>query len=388
MPGRPAVKSIQDVPELARLWAIALASGFLEPGAYGARVQPGEAMRCWPGGADEEVLDVWCTALASVLDRLEADSALGTRRAGQLDFTGVGGALMVMLFLARGAGLPVREASDMIRETATAELEPIPAAKAWESWTQAHGDPAEALLARLAELGAVSLTDEGGDDGWVARLTSLGTWAMREQLEDEGVEIPLLPPVGEMTAADLLAMAEGAGEAELAAETAAWLELRAPDRAASELLAVAASGGPAERMVAVSVVKELGTAAEPAWRDSLGRPELRPYAKIALTEIAGNSLEVAVLPGLEPEADDVAWLLTDVLAAASVALEPEELTRQLGASAPGGQEEMMFGVMARLPHPDAADVLTLIGKHHPDKKVAKAARKSAYRASSLLKAVR
>jgi hypothetical protein len=49
--------------------------------------------------------------------------------------------------------------------------------------------------------------------------------------------------------------------------------------------------------------------------------ELRPYAKIALTEIAGGSPEVAMLPGPEPDAEDVAWLLTDVLAAASVALE-------------------------------------------------------------------
>ena len=41
-----------------------------------------------------------------------------------------------------------------------------------------------------------------------------------------------------------------------------------------------------------------------------------------------------------------------------------------------------------LPHPDAADVLTLIGKHHPDKKVAKAARRFAYKASSRLKSAR
>ena len=87
-----------------------------------------------------------------------------------------------------------------------------------------------------------------------------------------------------------------------------------------------------------------------------------------------------MLPGLELEAEDVAWLLADVLAAASVALEPGELARQLGDSVPDGRE-MMFGVMARLPHPDVADVLTLIGTHHPDKKVAKAARRSAYRAS-------
>jgi hypothetical protein len=42
-------------------------------------------------------------------------------------------------------------------------------------------------------------------------------------------------------------------------------------------------------------------------------------------------------------------------------------------------ELAVFELMARAPHPDAADVLTVIGKHHPDKKIAKLARKSAYR---------
>jgi len=384
MPAPPAVKSMQDVPGLVRLWSIALAAGFLEPDADGARVAPGEAMRCWPGGTDEEALDVWCTALASVLDWLEVDSALDSRRAGQLDFSGLGGALMVMLFLAQGSGLPVREGSDMIREAATAELAPVPAAKAWKSWTQAHGDPAVVLLAQLAELGAVSLEDQAGQEGQAgqaARLTPLGTWAMREQLTDEGVEIPLLPPVEEMTAADLVAAAEGAGEDEVAAETAAWLELRAPDTAASELLAVAASGGAMERMLAVAAVNRLGAAAGPAWRDSLVRPELRPYAKIALTEIAGGSPGVTMLAGLEPEIDDIAWVLTDMLAAIS-SDSPEELPQRLRESVPTGQEQRVFDAMSLSPHPDAASVLSLIGKHHPDKRIAKAARRSAYRAGS------
>lgn len=51
-------------------------------------------------------------------------------RIGANSVTLTSGALMVMLFLARGAGLPIREASGMIRETATAELLPVPAAKA------------------------------------------------------------------------------------------------------------------------------------------------------------------------------------------------------------------------------------------------------------------
>ena len=35
-----------------------------------------------------------------------------------------------------------------------------------------------------------------------------------------------------------------------------------------------------------------------------------------------------------------------------------------------------FDAISLSPHPDAADVLSLIGKHHPDKQIAKAARRS------------
>ena len=394
MPEPPAVTSMLDVPELARLWQIALDVGFLELDIAGTRVEPGEVMGCWPGGTDEEALDVWSAALASVLGSLEEDAALDARRGRLLDFTGAGGTLIVMLFLARTAGVPVAEASDLIREVATAELAPARAAKVWQSWTRRHGDPAADLLGQLAELGAVSLPDqppgqppgESSDDGPVARLTPLGTWAIREQLCDEGVEIPLLPPSGQMTAADLLAATEDLDDEETEAETAAWLDLRAPDVAAGELLAAAADGGPAERLLAIATLNRLGTAAEPAWRDALGRPELRAYAKIALTEIAGGEPGVTVLPGLEPELDDLAWLLTDVLAALSD--DPDELEQQIRDAVPPGQEQQMFDAMSRSSHPDAARALSLIGQHHPDKRIAKAARRSAHRAASRPKPAR
>ena len=61
---------------------------------------------------------------------------------------------------------------------------------------------------------------------------------------------------------------------------------------------------------------------------------------------------------------------------------PEALAKRLGDVIPAGQEPAMFESMARIPHPDAADVLTVIGRHHPDKKIAKLARKSAYKAAS------
>jgi hypothetical protein len=384
LPGPPAVTSMDDVPELARLWDIAFDAGFLQLDLDGDRMEPGEDLGCWPGGSDEEVLEVWSTTLPCVLDRLEGDADLDDRLGGLLDFTGVGWALMVMLFLTKGEGLPIRESSDMIRQAATEELAPDQAAEAWLAWTQEHGDPAGYLLGMLQELGAVSLPEqppgEGAEDGPAARLTPLGTWAMRELLLEDDVEIPLLPPTDQMTAADLLAAAEGLDEEEFEAETAAWLELRAPDAAAGELLATAADGGPAERLLAVGTARKLGGAAEPAWRDSLGRPELRPYAKIALTEIAGGEPGVTALPGLEPEAADIAWMLTDTLAAISDDLD--ELPQQIRDAIPPGQEQQAFDAISLSPHPDAASVLTLIGRHHPDKRVAKAARRSAFKAAS------
>lgn len=242
----------------------------------------------------------------------------------------------------------------------------------------------EGVPGQLAELGAVPLVSqpsgEGSDEGPGALLTPLGTWNMREQLEDEGVEIPLLPPPGQMTAANLLAIAEDLDEEELEAEAAAWLEKKAPDAAAAELLAAAADSDPAERLLAIETVNGLGAAAEPAWRDALGRPELRAYAKIALIEIAGGEPGVTPIAGLEPEPADLAWLLIDLVAALSD--EPDEVPQQIRDSVPAGQEQLMFDAMSQSPHPDAADVLSLIGQHHPDKQIAKAARRSSHRAAS------
>src|SRR5260370_24102762 len=44
--------------------------------------------------------------------------------------------------------------------------------------------------------------------------------------------------------------------------------------------------------------------------------------------------------------------------------------------------ETIFETMARLEHPDAEAVLTMLGKHADNKKTAKAARRAAYKAAS------
>jgi hypothetical protein len=390
MPAMPDVTSMRDVPELVHLWRLALDAGFLELEDDDTKLASGAAVRLWREGTEAEALEIWSDALTfMVTESLAIDADLDPQRGKKLDFYGAGTGLVTVLFLARSEGLRVAEANGTIRDIATGELSPAQATKTWASWTRAYGEPGDVLLRRLAQLGAVTIDDEAEEpEGPVARLTPLGSWAVREQFAEVGVEVPLLPPPAEMTAADLVAAAEGADADEITAEADAWLAQRAPDAAAHELLEFAADGSAVERLVAITAVQRIGAAAESRWEEALAMRAVRPYAKIALTEIMADSPDVAMLSELEPEPDDVAWLVTDLLAAASQALEPEDLAIQLREAIPKGTEETMFGVMSRLPHPDVARVLTLIGKHHPDKKVAKAARRSAYKANSRLASVR
>jgi hypothetical protein len=337
-----------DESELAHLWDLADSVDLIEIDEDTATA--GAAMDVWPNGDDQDVLDIWATAFAVVMTSLDLDADLDGEE--EVEFTGVGGAVMMSLFLARSEGLAYAELTELIDELAVVT----------DTWLSAHGEPVQVLLSRMVELGAVTIDDE------VARLTSLARWAMWAELREGDVEIDVLPPVEEMTAEHLIAASEGMTEEELTAESEAWLALRSPQDAAKELLDVAASGEPADRMYATSVVTQLGSAVEPHWREALGNPRLRSYAKLALE--------------LQPESDDIAWLLTDVLAATSEAEGPEHIAEQLRDAVPAGQEEQIFELMWRLPHPDAGEVLAMLGTHHPDKRIAKAARKAAFKVAS------
>jgi hypothetical protein len=382
------VGRLRDVPRLDYLWRLALDAGFIELDEDETHAVPGEVAQAWPDGDDDEVLDVWEMLFALVMGTLDIIASLDPRRSSELDFFGQGAALAVMLFLARPDGLPVAEVSEVVRSAAVDELTPARAAKTWQSWVRAHGDPARLLLDQMVAVGAVGISDS--EDGDAARLTPLGLAAMRTLFAGSGVEVPLLPPAEEMTAADLIAMAESAAEEEFQAETAAWLAHRTAESAARELLSVAAEADPASRVLAVAVVTQLGAPAEPAWRDVLGQMELRGYAKATLaTSATGGDLAAAVPSELELCDDDLAWVLTDALVADGwddlddeVEYEPGALAKRLGEAIPAGREPAAFEMMARVPHPDAANVLTVIGRYHPDKKIAKAARKSAYKAAS------
>jgi hypothetical protein len=365
--------SIDQAPGLRQAWHLACCVYFADDSGDYAAVA--DSVDEWPDGDDDEVLDAWGAAFGHVCGHGLPVDGLDEELSAGLSLRAPGAGLAMALFLARSEGLQYGECRSLVNEFATADLTAARARKAQAAWVAAHGEMADLLLDQLSEHGAVER------DGDVVRLTPLAMWQMREELADT-VEIPLLPPPAEMTATDLVAFGADATEEELARERQAWLATRPAEDAARELLSVAAAGGPAERMMGAALATAVGAAAEPLWREALEDPALGSYAKVALNEIAGRDPAVDPLPGLEVGPGDAASMLSDTVLAMSDAIDGEELAMVVSQAVPRGREEELFELMWRSANPAAQQALGVLGRHHPDKKTAKAARKAAFKARS------
>lgn len=389
-----------DAGELDFLWEYALAVEWLVFNDEDQAV-PGETADDWTSGDDERVLGAWSATMAAVLgetlelygpgldDELDDGELDEDDEEPAFDFAGQGMAMAILLFLARREGLTVGEFGDELWENAAGghdeddeeAHEEIAAAR--EQWEQEYGDATRLLLGKLVAVRAVTEQEE------LIRLTPLALAALREQLAEAGVEIPLLPPTAaELSGAELLAMAAGIPDEEFDAEVAGWTAARGAAAAARELLELAAAASPGERMVAVTAVNSLGAPAEPAWRANLAVPQLRAYAKVALTQLSGADAadgDPADIPAeLEMTPEDLAWVATDLLTLAidEEYPDPEYLAASFREAVPAGREQMLFEGMARSAHPDTLDVLDHLGEYHPDRQLAKAARTAAHKAAS------
>ncbi|GAA1211482.1 hypothetical protein [Prauserella alba] len=332
----------------------------------------GPAFDEWPGGDDDEVLTVWGHALNTLLAwSLPADAD----RTGDetLDFTGTS-AWFVPLLLTWRVGLPVHAISDMMADIATDDLPADEADAAWRAWSAQHGDPAEVLLGRLADLGAVELDDSheaAASEGTVARLTPLAAASLRGELVESGVDIPLLPAPEDMAATDLVDVLAHGLDGEIQVEAPAWFTVHTPLGGARALLAVAAESDAPRRADAITLVREhAGAEAETAWREVEDVPALRLHAR----------LETAALRGADADLGDaeLAWLAVDAIAGRLGRHEPDVITAVIEHIIPAGATGPV-DTMWRVDHPDTVTVLTAVGEHHPDKAVAKAARKAIHK---------
>jgi hypothetical protein len=367
---------------LTYLWDYALTTGWfeLENEPNGGRTWAvlGETAWRWADGDDSGALHVWAAVFAAVLTRtLDVAATEDLRASRRLKFQGQGVVTAVTLFLARRAGKSGAEISDLLMSGAIGDRPSSRARRAWDGWVRGHGDPARWLLSELAALRAIG--PPNGDDG-IIELTPLALWALREQLRRDGVEISLLKASSaQMTAAALAIFADGLTDAEVETEFTAWLAARGADRGAHELLVFAAFSGPQLRLAAVNLARRIGPAAHLAWLDSMHRPELRGYARIALAGMAGDLPESTLSLVLDPDPGDLARVATDLLSLACGEKfpDPQEIRAQLSRAIPAGEEAWVFDLMSRSSHPDVVQVLMVLGRSHPDRQIAKEARRAA-----------
>ncbi|WP_055587874.1 hypothetical protein [Peterkaempfera griseoplana] len=214
----------------------------------------------------------------------------------------------------------------------------------------------------------------------LVRLTPLGQYGVRQWLLEEGYDAPL---VGEHAKGDAARLLRGVSEAVNVLpeeEIREWVRGREPLAAARELLAAARGGdtlGPVRRVLCQLALTELGAGAEPALREVLDDPELGGFCRAWLVERGAADVP-------EPGRTMALWTTVDTLAAQL--LDPDvdtELLTELVGGLPLSPDPAAFlAELWRVDHVCTPEVLDAIGEFHGDKKVAKEARKAAYKARS------
>ncbi|OQD55067.1 hypothetical protein BM536_021665 [Streptomyces phaeoluteigriseus] len=398
----------------AEAWRVAVDTGLVEvTDEEAGTVAAGEDLPLLTGGSPHDILTVWLAALEAVLADATVpdldDLAEAMDESGEIDFSrldwdpeseaafldGVLGNLYLLTVTEDGPGdgpvpLPALAASmivpgdlgeptnDMLEQISDAMmrlddqfrlLEPI--------GLVAYQPVDEALMGDPEEEPAAPLDETDVSRYGMVRLTPLGLYGLRARLLEAGFGAPAVGDLVDKGADALLDGSSGYGPLAARAETQQWLDRREPLAAAQELLAAARGsdeGAPLRRLRCQQALSLVGAQAEPAVRDVLDDPELGGLARVWLSELGAADVP-------PPSADLVYWLTIDTLAAQLAAEgNSEELQTLLEGLAQ--QHSGFFAAAWRVGHPATADVLEAMGRLHPDKRIAKEARKAAFKARS------
>lgn len=235
----------------------------------------------------------------------------------------------------------------------------------------------ETLMVDEPGEGPASPEDEDLSRYGLVKLTPLGLHGVRVRLLEAGVAAPVVGELADKGADVLLDGLARYPEAAAGAETEQWLARREPAAAAHELLAAARgsdAGGPLRRLRCQQALVHVGAQAEPEVRAVLDDAELGGLARVWLAERGAADVPA-------PPESMVFWLSIDTIAAQLDADgEPDELRGLVEGLT--GQHSGFFDAAWRVDHPATADVLEAMGRMHPNKRVAKEARKAAFKARS------
>ncbi|MGW6887249.1 hypothetical protein [Streptomyces chartreusis] len=400
----------------AEAWRVAVDTGLVEiVDEEEGTVEAGAELALLTGGAPHDVLAVWLGALETVLadasvpdldDLVDAMDQGGEVDLSQLDWDpeaeaefldGVLGNLYLLTASEDGPGdgpvpLPALAASmivpsdmgeptnDVLEQVSDAMMRLDDQFRLLAPVGLVEYQPVDEAL--MADAEAAEELPGGIDDTDVSRygmvrLTPLGLYGMRARLLEAGFEAPAVGDLADKGADVLLDGTAAFPQAAAQTETEQWLARRESLAAARELLAAARggdAGAPLRRLRCQQALSLVGPEAEPALREVLDDPELGGLARVWLTETGFPDVPA-------PSQDLVFWLTVDTVAAQ---LAAEGNSEELQALVEGlaAQHSGFFAAAWRVDHPATADVLEAMGRLHPDKKVAKEARKAAFKARS------
>lgn len=223
------------------------------------------------------------------------------------------------------------------------------------------------VLERFVELGAVTLTDG------TMSLTPLGLWATNRWLRARG---EIAPVVGEHVGSSASALLAACAEMPLEIaeqEMRTWIGAR-PDTAARELAEAARSG--ALPMMALHALGLAGKGAEAEVRAMLDVAELRPQAQVWLVRYGFEG--PASLP---PEA--MQYVFLEALAGQVDGDGPVAAVAHFGTLGPEAEQISFIEGLLRAEQPRTSEILGIVGRYHPSKAVAKAARKTAFKRQAI-----
>ncbi|TKA09752.1 hypothetical protein [Actinacidiphila oryziradicis] len=418
------------LPDTAQAWGVAVDSGLVElevdeSAAEAAgldepagQAAPGEALTQLDGGRPQDVLEVWLAAvetalaeaaspdLEGLLDDLGPDGEVDQDATGwdpeeEAEFLdGALGNLYLFSALEENetgtVPLPVLAASMVVPEemedptdavleevtevmmrldehfrllisTGLIDYEPVDEALIEEE--DLEDDEAATTMQQLDP-------DEVSRYGLV-RLTPLGVYGVRARMIETGVHAPASGDLADQPATELLEALFDYPDHAARREADQWLAARKPADAARELLHAARGddrNAPARRLVAQQTLSLLGGEAEGALREVLEDRQLGGLARVWLAERDATDVP-------PPDEEMVFWLTIDTLAAQLDADDDAELLEELVTDLVA-RHDGFFSTAWRVDHPATADVLEAMGRLHPDKQLAKEARKAAFKARS------
>ena len=210
-------------------------------------------------------------------------------------------------------------------------------------------------------------------DAVAVALTPLGTFGVHRMLTDLGRHVPV---VGELTGADasgLLSVLYDEYTPDTAStELGLWRGAQAPREEADDLLRHALRRVPFEERrygMLRMVFDALPEADGEAFVRSLRADPLLGAAALGLL------LEAGLESPDEHAPEEIAAAMIGTLTALAGSLGPEGLVEQLRSMEPELQEALV-DTLAELPHPRSFELLDAIAVHHPDRRIAKRARKN------------